>query len=132
MAKNTPTSIWDDVEPLEDLEPTNDLYFIGSPGGYIKIGRTTGWRKRLIQLQSGSPIKLECMALLMGAGHAERAYHKRFAAHRIRGEWFLPHPAILAEIKRIEDMWRLDDVPSVDLNDPTVIAEIARLKGANP
>lgn len=32
---------------------------------------------------------------------AERDYHARFAAHRLRGEWFAPHPDILAEIEHL-------------------------------
>lgn len=31
----------------------------------------------------------------------ERAYHAMFKAHRLHGEWFEPHPDILAEIARL-------------------------------
>jgi len=33
----------------------------------------------------------------------ERAYHRQFAAHRLHGEWFAPHPDILAEIDRLKE-----------------------------
>lgn len=31
----------------------------------------------------------------------ERAYHERFMKHHLRGDWFSPHPDILAEIERL-------------------------------
>ena len=31
----------------------------------------------------------------------EKEYHPRFAEHRLHGEWFHPHPDILAEIDRL-------------------------------
>jgi hypothetical protein len=34
-------------------------------------------------------------------GNFEVAYHRLFAEHRAFGEWFEPHPDILAEVDRL-------------------------------
>jgi hypothetical protein len=52
-------------------------------------------------MQMGSPVRLSILALTTGARDVERSYHERFAAHRLHGEWFAPHPDILAEIDRL-------------------------------
>lgn len=36
-----------------------------------------------------------------GERKQERAYHKHFSEHRLHGEWFEPHPDIMAEIERL-------------------------------
>ncbi|GGS96348.1 GIY-YIG nuclease family protein [Streptomyces violaceus] len=63
-------------------------YLIGMEGSpFVKIGYTSGDPKaRLARLQTGQPAQ---MSLLWSTeGFYESALHKRFAAHRVRGEWF--------------------------------------------
>ena len=74
------------------------VYFIQrADGGPIKIGFTTREPgERLKQLQCGSPDPLCLLGFQMVWGISrERLLHKRFAEHRLDGEWFAPAPAIL-------------------------------------
>lgn len=78
------------------------VYFIRGAGGAIKIGFTQQPLKgRLKCIQNGSPVRLEVLAIRSASQECERAYHRRFAKHRLVGEWFAPHPDILAEIERL-------------------------------
>lgn len=73
------------------------IYFIREQGrGNIKIGITKDPVVRLAQLQSGNPDLLAIEAMASGGEIAEYALHVQFHGHRIRGEWFLPAPVILA------------------------------------
>ena len=76
-------------------------YFIQAETGQIKIGLAKDPRERLRTLQTGSPVALRLLAFIAGGYDAEQGYHARFAAHRLHGEWFAPHPDILAEITRL-------------------------------
>lgn len=78
------------------------IYFIGGDVGHIKIGVSRSPHSRLAGIQTGSPIPLRILATVTGGFDEERAYHARFAAHRVQGEWFERHPDILAEIERLQ------------------------------
>jgi hypothetical protein len=77
------------------------VYFIGSASGPIKIGIAARPQERLSTLQTGHHEKLELLATCEGGQKQERAYHARFADHRLQGEWFERCPAIEAEIARL-------------------------------
>lgn len=77
------------------------VYFIRAAGGPIKIGKANRPESRLKELQTGHHAKLEIAATCPGGLDVEQAYHKRFAEFREHGEWFSPHPEILAEIERL-------------------------------
>lgn len=77
------------------------LYFIGSDDGPIKIGATVNLERRLRVLQAASPHKLKILCKVAGGAGSEGFYHRQFARHRLHGEWFAPHPDILAEIERL-------------------------------
>jgi len=65
------------------------VYFIINPQDEaVKIGFTTKRTERLICLQTGSHRKLHMECTFPAREIAERMLHKRFAKHRIRGEWF--------------------------------------------
>jgi hypothetical protein len=69
------------------------IYFIRCPdAGAIKIGTAYGILARafarLSTMQSGCPLDLELVAVIDGGGREEAELHQRFAALRIRGEWF--------------------------------------------
>jgi hypothetical protein len=68
------------------------VYFIqcGPDGAPIKIGRTADMAQRLQDLQVGCPFDLLLLSSLFvdDAEQLERGLHHRFAAQRIRGEWF--------------------------------------------
>lgn len=79
----------------------NVVYFIRAATGQIKIGIAQDAGRRLASLRTMSPVALEFAAVVVGGQELEYAYHQRFAAHRLHGEWFAPHPDILAEIDRL-------------------------------
>lgn len=82
----------DALSELPDLSPYLSgrvtIYFIRSASGLIKIGRTNNLVRRLVQLQSGSPEPLECVATLQAHPQAETALHYHFRPERMTGEWF--------------------------------------------
>jgi excisionase family DNA binding protein len=62
---------------------------------FIKIGKAMDTDFRLSYLQAANPFDLEVIAILKGDGNKlERELHKRFAAHRHRGEWFRLSPEL--------------------------------------
>jgi hypothetical protein len=81
--------------------PTGTIYFVGPIGGPIKIGFASRLEFRLKDLRTMNALPLVVHATADGPPSLEREYHKRFAVHRLHGEWFTPHPDILAEIKRL-------------------------------
>ena len=88
---------------IHDLGFANatDLYFIGADEGPIKIGVSGHVGKRLQNFQTSYPHKLHILAVIRQGGMREGEFHKKFAEHRMQGEWFARHPALLAEINRI-------------------------------
>lgn len=87
----------------EKVSDTSCVYFLGDIEIAIKIGVSIDARARLKEIQSCSPVKLHLLATLSGGARREAAYHAQFTAHRLHGEWFSPHPDILAEIARLND-----------------------------
>ncbi len=86
-----------------DAMPVRDglCYFLAGTVGPIKIGHSKDLHRRMaeIALIVGYPVTL--LATANGSYFREAHYHKRFAAHRLHGEWFDRHPDILAEIARL-------------------------------
>lgn len=81
------------------------VYFIRSEKTHaIKIGFTAGQAdKRLKSLQTAHPYKLQLLATIPGNLEFEKSLHDRFSSHRLKGEWFRPHPDILAFIAVINE-----------------------------
>jgi hypothetical protein len=77
------------------------VYFIGGNDGPVKIGFTNHLEHRLATLRCSSPVPLGVLATVEGPPELERDYHRRFAAHRLHGEWFARCPEIEAEIERL-------------------------------
>lgn len=76
------------------------VYFIRAGlAGPIKIGRSHRPHARLDDLQASSAEQLELLLAIDGGAALERELHERFAAHRLRGEWFAPAPALLHYIR---------------------------------
>ena len=79
------------------------VYFVQmGVGGPIKIGKALNVQRRIGVLQVGFPIPLTLLAVCDGGVAREREYHARFAAARLRGEWFDPVPDLLLEVSRLE------------------------------
>jgi hypothetical protein len=65
------------------------VYFIQNERGHVKIGFTRGSAHgRLRTLQTASAEQLDLISVVVGGEPTERELHKRFAARRIKGEWF--------------------------------------------
>ena len=75
------------------------VYFFQQPG-FIKIGWSKNWRKRLVTIQLSTPQKINVLATYRGGRPMEQRLHEMFAAHRATGEWFREHPDILAFIEQ--------------------------------
>lgn len=56
--------------------------------GQIKIGRSTNPKKRLKDLQSGSPYELRLLIVLEGQGWREKILHSLLKEWVCFGEWF--------------------------------------------
>lgn len=88
-------------EKTDTRKAESFVYFIAAAGGPVKIGMAMDVQKRLASLQTAHHERLEVLATATGGAKQERAYHKKFAKHRLEGEWFEPYPDILAEIVRL-------------------------------
>lgn len=98
--------VWGDFDPgpINFPKPPagHIVYFVGGKEGPIKIGWTQQpIKERLKCIQNGSPVKLYVLATVNCTRINEKRYHKRFAAHRLHGEWFERVPEIEAEIERL-------------------------------
>lgn len=79
--------------------PAEFVYFVEArPSGLIKIGSASDPRRRVKELQTGSPEHLRLLAVTTGGELHERDLHARFATDRVRGEWFSPSPSLIALI----------------------------------
>lgn len=70
---------------------TREVYFLQAVTlGLVKIGVTNNAVKRIrdISMLSPDPIKVIGVALCHNSGKLERELHKKYAAKRVRGEWF--------------------------------------------
>jgi hypothetical protein len=84
----------------ESLAALGDLYFVRA-GDAVKIGRTNNIMARLRNIQAHNHEQINCLLLVKGAGATEKALHRKFAAKRLRGEWFAWCPEIEDEIERL-------------------------------
>lgn len=78
------------------------IYFIQADGlGHIKIGFTESTAEaRLADFLTGSPVSLRLLGSIPGTAEDEKDLHRRFAAHRVHGEWFRPVPELLELARR--------------------------------
>lgn len=85
------------------LETQGCVYFIGCATGPIKIGHGRNVEYRLSNLQMGNPNQLTLLTWFPcdNAAQLEAELHERFAAHRLRGEWFAPAPELLELVRSI-------------------------------
>jgi hypothetical protein len=93
---------------MEEVEPAQSdrawVYFArGRNTGLIKIGQSKQPAFRVSQLKHDRFFGDEAELLVTRRGdYWERAYHMVFEPWRFCGEWFAPHPDILAEIERLK------------------------------
>lgn len=91
------------VAALPGAPAGSSVYFIQRRqyNGAIKIGRARNPMARLRDLQVGSEVHLDLLAIEPGGATRERELHERFSRHRLSGEWFSPAPTILAYIRAL-------------------------------
>lgn len=86
----------------EAATPASLIYFVrAGDRGLIKIGRTDRLERRLSQLQNGNHLELRLLGYAHGDTAEEKSLHRRFAAGRIRGEWFRPTRELLRFIAKL-------------------------------
>lgn len=77
-------------------------YIISAETGRMKIGYTKGDpKKRLKSLQTGSPTKLDIVAVHPGDLKTEADLHRQFSTDRTHGEWFDVSDDLLVHIAEI-------------------------------
>lgn len=79
---------------------TSHVYFVQiEGGGPIKIGLTTSDpRRRHKGLKTGCPWPTVLLGAIPGGRDDERKLHQELIEFRMEGEWFSPHPDVLAAI----------------------------------
>jgi DNA-binding XRE family transcriptional regulator len=80
---------------------TSYVYFIQAKGdGPIKIGFTADDpRKRMVKIQSDCPWPVSLIGTIEGSVSLEKQIHLLLARWRTQGEWFQPHPIVLAAVQ---------------------------------
>lgn len=91
--------LWARQRADNDHETDGVVYFIRS-GDAVKIGKTTNLARRRQQISAPNA---ELMATEPGYTRRERQLHRRFAIHRINGEWFLLAPPLTAYINALRE-----------------------------
>ncbi|ABB33266.1 Putative helicase A859L [Geobacter metallireducens RCH3] len=81
------------------------VYFIKSESSHeIKIGYTAGpIEKRITSLQTAHSSNLRVLATVPGTREYEKELHRKFADHRLKGEWFAPHHDLVSFIAVLKD-----------------------------
>lgn len=85
--------------PVQEPKPCVVYFIRAGENGPIKIGITTDVPSRLSSLQTSHAETLVVMTTTPGGTALEYELHKRFAHHRLRGEWFAPGDDLLAFIE---------------------------------
>lgn len=86
--------------------PIEGVVYLLQGGQYFKIGKSIDPDKRLTQIKLQLPFAVEVVHLIHAAHPAqvESYWHRRFAARRQNGEWFLLTEAEVAEFKSVSQM----------------------------
>lgn len=79
------------------------VYFIQAGEEAIKIGWGKEPLKRLAGIQVHNHLPVRLLGTIPGDQATEREMHARFAAYRLRGEWFQLAPPLLAFIAESTD-----------------------------
>lgn len=89
-----------DVDDLEVCPST--IYFAHDPDArLIKIGITHDLATRMRKLRTGSGRPLVLLSAIEGTHADEAAWHTRFKAFRLTGEWFTAAPVVLSAIAEL-------------------------------
>lgn len=86
---------------------TTTLYFLKSSSGYIKIGRSSNFDKRLSEIRRGTTDShVEVLSVFYGSDETiiarERELHLELAADNFKGEWFHDTPDVRNALESCE------------------------------
>lgn len=97
--------------PFNGVRSGKGYVYFATDGDFIKIGWTSLWPpdERVRKQQTGNGRPLWMLGCIPGTQRAERTYHKRFARHRVHGEWFKVTPD-LEEFIRATHMMDFTDL----------------------
>lgn len=91
------------------------VYFTQHPEtGAVKIGCSAHLERRFAQLRCDMKADLQLLASVPGDFHDEERLHRQLASHRRVGEWFNPHPEVMAVIRHVQFKGALPPVPEDD------------------
>lgn len=88
---------WSEVAAYLD----GNVYFFEA-GGLIKIGFSRRLKDRMKALQDALPYEGNLLHTIVGTERMEAYLHERFAADRVRGEWFTRSAELLSYIDRLK------------------------------
>lgn len=82
-----------EAKDLQDWSNRDDLVYLITTAGYVKIGVAKNPVGRMNDMQVGCPTELLLWGLIKPGRRSARSLefdlHRRFAEQRVRGEWFL-------------------------------------------
>jgi hypothetical protein len=96
-----------EAEERRRLKARRWVYFMqerGTTTAPVKIGISRDVERRRGERQRAEGIILSVLATMEGTVKDEQAFHQRFAAHRLHGEWFTPAPEILAQAALLNEV----------------------------
>lgn len=79
--------------------------------GPVKLGIAKSPRLRMKTLQTGNAEVLRVIATWRIPIAAEKEIHAELAAHHIRGEWFRPHPEVIAFVQASDARFEAGELP---------------------
>jgi hypothetical protein len=99
---------WGDLPASRDVlrDAPGRVYFVEAVGlGLVKIGftRVSGMDRRMEHLRCYCPVEIAILGGYHGNMLAEREEHRRWAADRVRGEWFRKSEALAAHILDVSE-----------------------------
>jgi len=98
---------WEKRLPVRHKATTDDsgsvVYFIKA-GNVVKIGIAANADKRLRELQTANPHRLELLGTITGGRSKEMELHERFHHLRLSGEWFTASAELLEYVAALISM----------------------------
>lgn len=107
------------------------VYFIQAGfDGPVKIGYTAREpEERMAALQVSHWEQLRLVAVIPGDRSLEAGFHAALRPHRIRGEWFLPTPTVLAVVRTARETQAEELVTRAELAEIDFAAARRRVGG---
>ncbi len=97
----------------------NRVYLIGSTDSpLVKIGWSDNPKRQLRDLQSGSPVLLQLLAVFEDGQLMEAELHRRFADKRMHGEWFDLGPDPVGTVSPFVKVAQVVEAEQVGLRQP--------------